>query len=134
MHNRQEAIKAKGFNIVQGSREINYHEGDTGYHQLTTSGIPAIDFNKIKVGTKVLDDVILNLGSYTKINARLANKENILRAINNYNLKAMRKISDFFYKTNGIYARILRYMAFMYRYDWIVTPYINDESLKKDKY
>ena len=117
MRNRQEEIKAKDSNIVQGSREINYHEGDTGYHQLTASGISAIDFNKIKVGTKVLDDLILNLLSYTKINARLANKENVLREINNYDLKAMREISDFFYKTNGIYARILRYKAFMYRYD-----------------
>ena len=45
----------------------------------------------------------------------------------------MREISDFFYKTSGIYARIIRYMAFMYRYDQMVTPYVNDEDTKKEK-
>ena len=133
MRNRQEEIKAKGFNMVQGSREINYHEGDTGYHQPISNNYNTIDFNKIKIGLQTLDDAVLNLGVYNKISPRLASKENVLRAIHNYDLKAMREISDFFYKTNGIYARILRYMAFMYRYDWFVTPYINDESLKKEK-
>ena len=45
----------------------------------------------------------------------------------------MREISDFFYKTSGIYARIIRYMAFMYRYDQMVTPYVNEEDAKKEK-
>ena len=45
----------------------------------------------------------------------------------------MREISDFFYKTSGIYARIIRYMAFMYRYDQMITPYTKDESIKKEK-
>ena len=45
----------------------------------------------------------------------------------------MREISDFFYKISGIYARIIRYMAFMYRYDQMVTPYVNEESIKKEK-
>ena len=45
----------------------------------------------------------------------------------------MREISDFFYKTSGIYARIIRYMAFMYRYDQMVTPYVNEEEAKKEK-
>ena len=34
----------------------------------------------------------------------------------------MREISDFYFKTCGIYSRILRYMAYMYNYDWFVTP------------
>ena len=50
-----------------------------------------------------------------------------------YDLKTMREISNFFYKTSGIYARIIRYMAFMYRYDQMVTPYVNEEGLKKEK-
>ena len=37
----------------------------------------------------------------------------------------MRNISNFFYKTSGIYARLCRYMAYLYRYDWFITPYIN---------
>lgn len=40
----------------------------------------------------------------------------------------MREISNFFYKTSGIYSRLCRYAAYLYRYDWIVTPYINQDS------
>lgn len=45
----------------------------------------------------------------------------------------MREISSFFYRTSGIYNRLCRYMAYMYRYDWMITPYINSESLKEEK-
>jgi hypothetical protein len=44
----------------------------------------------------------------------------------------MRDISNYFYKISGIYQRLCRYMAYMYRYDWLVTPYYND-SMKPDK-
>ena len=118
MRNRMEEIKAKGFNIVQGSKDVDYQE-TTGYR-------PAIDYGKMKIGAKTLEDAVINLGTYKKINPRLADKQNILRAIENYDLKTMREISDFFYKTSGMYARIIRYMAFMYRYDWFVTSYTED--------
>ena len=127
MRNRQEEIKAKGFDIIAGRPDADFNN-PTGFQ-----GMPSVDFNKIKIGAKTLDDAVLRLGYLSKINPRLANKENILRAIDTYDLKAMREISDFFYKTSGIYARILRYMAFMYRYDWFVTPFVNDKTIKQDK-
>ena len=128
MRNRIDEIKAKGFNIMQGSVDTDYREGNTGYQ-----AAPAIDFGRIKIGAKTLDDAVLNLGTFRKVNPRLADKATIIRAIDNYDLKTMREVSDFFYKTSGIYARIIRYMAFMYRYDWYVTPYVDDESIKKEK-
>ena len=126
MRNRQEEIRAKGFTISQGEAEksIHYREGWSGFQ----------NFNKIKLNSQTLDDAILNLGSFRKVNPRLADKRTVLRAIDTYDLKTMREISDFFYKTSGIYARILRYMAFMYCYDWYVTPYVNDDKdIKKEK-
>ena len=45
----------------------------------------------------------------------------------------MREVSRLFYRISGIYSRVIKYMAFMYRYDWMVTPYVNDESIKKEK-
>lgn len=45
----------------------------------------------------------------------------------------MREASELFYRISGIYERIIKYMAFMYRYDQMVTPYVNDESVKKEK-
>ena len=127
MRNRIEEIHAKGFNIVAGRSDTDLVQS-TGY-----VGLPSLDFNKIKIGTKTLDDAILKLGSFSKINPRLANKETVLKAIDTYDLRTMREISDFFYKTSGIYARIIRYMAFMYRYDWFVTPYVNDQEMKSEK-
>ena len=126
MRNRMEEIKAKGFNIVR-TRDTDY-SGSSGYQ-----GAPVLDFSKIKVGTQTLDDAIIKLGELKKINPNLATKENVLRAIHQYDLKTMRDISEFFYKISGIYARIIRYMAFMYRFDWMVTPYVNDEKANKDK-
>ena len=110
MRNRIEEIHQKGFNIVT-PRDTNY-DFSTGYQ-----GTPVLDFNKIKLGTKTLDDAIIKLGELQKVNPRLANKATVLKAIMDYDLKTMREISNFFYKTSGIYARIIRYMAFMYRYD-----------------
>lgn len=93
-----------------------------------------IDFGRIKVGKQTLNDATLNLGSLKRTNSQLANKTTVLKAIDSYDLKTMRDISDFFYKTSGIYARILRYMAFMYRFDWYLTPIVKEKDLKeKDK-
>jgi len=91
------------------------------------------DFSKIKIGVKTLQDAVLSLGSLRKVNSKLANKESVLRAIALNNTEEMREISNFFYRTSGIYNRLCRYLAYMYRYDWMVTPYINDEKEVADK-
>lgn len=128
-----EQIKSKGFNIVTGStRDIDPNQ-KTGYQALNGAGAPSIDFNKIKVGAKVLEDAVLDLGNLKKINPELADKDNVLRAINNYDLKLMREISLYFYRTSGIYSRLVRYMAFMYRYDSFLTPYVNGDNVKTEK-
>ena len=125
MRDRIKEIKAKGFDMTsRGSIDIN--ENSTGYR-------PDLNFEKIRIGTKVLEDAILELGFMRKINPRLANKKNVLEAIANCDLKTMREISEFFFKTCGIYSRMLRYMAYMYRYDWFVTPSVLDETMSKEK-
>lgn len=89
-----------------------------------------VDFSKIKVGLKTLQDAVVDLNNYKKLNPRLGDKEEVLRAINNSDYDTMRDISNFFYKTSGIYSRLCRYMAYLYRYDWMVTPYVNSPSDK----
>ena len=61
---RQEEIRAKGFNLIragaqQEPREFNFFEGD---------------YSKIRVGVRQLDDAIINLGSYKKINSNYGDK------------------------------------------------------------
>ena len=101
--NRMQEIKAKGFAMRPASEEDDHY-------------VP-YDFSKIKVGVKNLDDAILELGSLKKVEPRLTNKETVLRAIVSNNLDGMREISNFFYRTSGIYNRLCRYLAYMYRYD-----------------
>lgn len=87
-----------------------------------------IDFSRLKLNSKDFEDVTLNLGSLKKVNREYGDKKFVLDAINRCNLVEMRKISDFYFRTSGIYNRMLRYLAFMYRYDWFVTPYVLDED------
>ena len=85
-----------------------------------------IDFSKIKVGIKSVSDAVLRLGDYQRINPSFGDKTQVLNAIHYGDLEKMRSISNYFYKISGIYQRLCRYMAYMYRYDWFVTPYYSD--------
>ena len=96
------------------------------------TGYIPIDFSKIRVGVKTLSDAVYKLGDFQRVNPRLADKRQVLEAIHYGDLRKMRDISNYFYKISGIYQRLCRYMAYMYRYDWLVTPYYND-SMKPEK-
>ena len=89
-----------------------------------------VDFSKVKVGVKTLQDAVLDVNPYKKIDARLGDKQTVLKAIYNDDYEELRDISYFFYRTSGIYKRLCRLMASLYKYDWFVTPYINDDSQK----
>ena len=92
------------------------------------------DFSKIKVGLQTLKDATLeDVSPLKRIDPRYADKHNVQRAIAQNDLDSMREISNFFYRESGIYNRLCRYLAYMYRYDWMATPYINDEKLKDSK-
>lgn len=92
-----------------------------------------LDFAKIKVGLKTLEDAIVDLTTYKRVNPRLGDKKEVLDAINNCDYETMREISNYFYRTSGIYSRLCRYMAYLYRYDWLLTPYVNSDSIKEEK-
>lgn len=93
----------------------------------------ATDFSKIKVGIKTLEDAVYDLGDLRKTNKSLGDKQRVLQAMNLLRYSEMQDISNFFYRTSGIYQRLCRYMAYMYRYDWFVTPYINSDKVNEDK-
>ena len=80
-----------------------------------------------------MEDAVVNVGDYKTIDSRLADKKEVLRAIHDNDEETMREISDYFYKTSGIYSRLCRYMASLYRYDWIVTPYVNSDTIKNER-
>lgn len=99
-----------------------------------TEVIPStLDYGKIKVGTKVLDDAVLSLGNHKNINRQYSNKAFIMKALYEKNLPLLRDISNYFYRTSGIYSRICNYFAYLYRYDWYVVPEVKDKKLKEER-
>ena len=91
---RKETIYSKGFNMLQGNA-INYRTVDNTY-------------KRIKVGVKNLDDAVLKLGELKRIIPTLPfhNKHALMKAIIENDGVKMRQFSRFFYKTNGIYAKL----------------------------
>ena len=90
-------------------------------------------YGKIKIGTKSLEDAVLNLGSIQRETRGLINKAVIYRALADNDVEKLREISNYFYKTSGIYQRVCNCFATMYRYDWYVVPEVYDESVKEEK-
>lgn len=123
MINRKEAIKKKGFSMPISSDLPDVY----------ATNIDSADFSKIRVGIKTLDDAVFSLGELKRLNPHLGDKKTVLRAIDTLDYDAMRDISNFYYRTSGIYSRLCKYLAYMYRYDWLVTPFVVSDTLKTDK-
>ena len=119
MNNRMKAIKEKGFKMDFNDPDIDTYA--------------PVDFSKIRIGLKTVQDAVLNTGTLKKANSKLADKTTVLTAIQDNDYQTMQEISTFFYKTNGIYNRLCRYMAYMYRYDWLITPHIFSENVGSKK-
>lgn len=100
---------------------------------------PATNYNEMNVdGRMVSNDVTALIDSLSPASrGRTYKREDVLDAANRGNVRAMRAISQYFFRTSGIYARLCRYMAQMYRYDWTITPVVplgselDDRGLKR---
>ena len=93
----------------------------------------ALEYGKIKINTKTMDDAVLNLGSIQNVTRGMINKAVIYRALMDNDVIRLREISNYFYKTSGIYQKVCNYAATMYRYDWYVVPEVYDENSKTNE-
>ena len=118
--NRQEEIRQKGFRMADSRR--SYYSGP----------VP-LNNSSIKIGKQTLQDAILDLGYLKKVNGKLGNKHLVLKALWEKDLDTLREISNYFYRTNGIYFRVVNSFATLFRYDWYVAPEVIDEKVKEDK-
>lgn len=78
---------------------------------------PSYDFNKMKIdGTIYKNDVILtsHLHDYKKIHVK---KQDVMRALERRDVAKLRDYSNIFFTLSGIYSRLCRYVAYIYRYD-----------------
>lgn len=92
-----------------------------------------LDYTKIKQDLKALPDATLSLGTYKKINRSYGDKKYVLERINRRDYETLREISNFYYESSGIYYRICRYMAYLYRYDWFITPFNLEKTTVNEK-
>lgn len=94
-----------------------------------------IEFNKIKVGVKTLDNAILRMENYKSEYAEAGqiSKQGIYNAIISNDVQEMRRISNLFYKLNGIYQRVCDYFSYLYRFDWYMMPQIYSDSINEEK-
>lgn len=94
--------------------------------------IPDTDYAKLRVGIRSLEDAVISLGEYKKLNPNMT-KENIQRAITTNNISMIREASEFFFKISGIYQRLCKHLANLYRYDWAITPFSMSDKVTVDK-
>ena len=106
---------------------------DERQNQIRDKGFDMGTYGNMKVGPKILDDAILNLGSLKSINSKYSDKRTVLKALADCDIETIRDISNYFYRTNGMYQRACNYFATMYRYDWYITPQINDKNQNEEK-
>lgn len=90
------------------------------------------DYAKMRVGIRTVDNALVNLGTYKKVNPNYGDKGFVLNAIYRHDYKTLREISEYFFESSGIYYRLCKYLATLYRYDWYVTPYFTDVSKEKE--
>ena len=93
----------------------------------------AVEYGKIKINTKTLEDAVINLGSIQNVTRGMINKAVIYRALMDNDVVRLREISNYFYKTSGIYQKVCNYAATLYRYDWYVVPEVYDEKSKTNE-
>ena len=92
-----------------------------------------IEYGKIKTNVRTLEDAIMNLGTLKDSNKHFNSKEAILKALTSRDIETLRQISEYYYDTNGIYERICRYAAYLYRYDWYIVPQILNDKIGEEK-
>ena len=106
------------------------------FNLITSQQTPeTLDFNKIKDGAKTLQgniEYVLNWNDEQE-GGRRVSRRMIQRAIDQNDAKELRMISNYFYNTSGIYSRLVRYMAYLFRYDYFITPIIYDNKISEDK-
>ena len=96
-------------------------------------GDKVLDYGSIKVGRKTLNDAALDLSTLKQTQRNFNSKDKILKALASRDISTLREISNYFYRTNGIYFRICNYFAQMYRYDWYIVDELYDDKVDLNK-
>lgn len=115
-------------------RQIKKHQVATPTSTSDNVNLETIDFAKMRIGLRTLEDAILDLKtSSSNANPRYTEKEFVLNAIKNRDYRTLRDMSDYYFNTNGIYRRSVEYLAFLFRYDWYLNIHVDSNKTIKEK-
>ena len=100
MRHRQEEIRAKGFALTEPE----------------PTGAP-LDFSKLRVGVKTLEDAIVDTNPYKSLGSskKYTDKNFILKSLTNKDFESLRRISNLFFDSSGIYSHACKYLASLYK-------------------
>ena len=105
------------------------------FRLVSSAARPSLDFNKMKIDGKTFkNDVILNVSEDKDARKRRRLKRHELeRALETQDINRLRAFSNYYFLKSGIYSRLCRYMAYLYKYDWMIVPIIYDDKIKEEK-
>ena len=115
-----------------GRKSLDFYRNYDGTTNLSDNQVFGKDFSKIKIGPKTLEDAIFTF-STNDTNNSFRKKDYVLSMIYDKDYEELAQISDYYFSISGIYNRLCRYLAYLYRYDWFVTPYMIAEDVDKNK-
>lgn len=93
-----------------------------------------MDFARLKMGKQKYEDVTIDLKKKDKPDIwRYGDKDFVMKALIENNVPLIRSISNYFYRTNGIYQKVVNYYATMYRYDWYMVAEPFTETVNENK-
>lgn len=102
---------------------------------------PRQNFNKIKVGRQTIsNDVTIDTHDAERLQQlirgghRHFTQKEVHRMLAEHDIRGLRAISRKYFEMSGIYSRLCRYMAYLYKYDWFITPIMYDQSLLEVDY
>ena len=116
-------------NYVSGRQEEIHKKG------FSFCGNDVFFANRVRLGNGPYkaNEASVNLKTAIKKTEQKYTKEQIQTALVNKDIDTIRAISNYYYDCSGIYKRVCEYLAFLFRYDYYVVPYINKDSVKVDK-
>jgi hypothetical protein len=74
-----------------------------------------------------------DIGGYQSMGRSIYTKRIVVKAVESREINTIRSISKHFFLTSGIYGRACRYLAHLPTFDYLVTPYIENDELTDKK-
>ena len=105
---------------------------DKGFRFMSGNGFYAKQV-RLGNGPYKSDESSVNLKTAVKTSEKQYTKEQIQTALANRDIETIRAISNYYYDSSGIYKRVCEYIAFLFRYDYYLIPFINNENAKSEK-